>query len=620
MFDQVLPAIHDTTPVALARWWLRVLVASFVLGMGVLSPATALAQATPTRTPVPTVQPTSRPPAVSPTPAPSPAASSAVPVSPSPSPTPSPAVAVTTSDPRAFAQTGFRIDQDAFWDYFQKRGGVNTFGYPVSQTFTLLGTRVQLFQRLVMQLRPDGSVGTLNLLDQGLLPFTHINGSTFPAPDPAFAGQMPPPTDPNYLSTVIRFVQANAPDTFDGHQVNFGQTFFNTVPRAGAFPDGPPDNSDALLAGFDLEMWGLPTSPPTYDPTNKNFVYQRFQRGIMHYDAACNCTHGLLLADYLKSLLLNQNLPPDLAADARGNSLLAQWAPGRPSALARPAALAGTDLTNAFVNLSGSAPPAASQPATQPLAASPSLPPVSAPGALSVPVPVINLQDGYDVSFPQCGESLPGTFAFTILGVNDGRAFDFNPCLTTLMNWALNSAPPAATRQPRVSFYLNTDNPGPNDPGQHWPTAGLSQPRACDGSGSLDCAYDYGWYAAQAALTRAGGQATSAPWWLDVETTNTWSDDVTNNAAVLQGAAGLLKAAGVASIGVYSSPRQWGQITGATTADSTINQPFASLYNWLARAHSADEAPTLCSRTFTGGRVKLVQYPLNGFDADYACF
>jgi hypothetical protein len=535
-----------------------------------------------------------------------------------PAASPTPVPAFNPSDPRVFPQTGFRIDLDAFWDYFQKRGGVNTFGYPVSQTFTLLGTRVQMFQRLVMQQHPDGGVGTLNLLDAGLLSYTHINGSTFPAPDPSFAGQVPPPSDPNYLSTVIRFVQANAPDTFDGHQVNFSQTFFNTVPISGAFPDGPPDNAAALMAGFDLEMWGLPTSRPTYDPTNKNFVYQRFQRGIMHYDAGCNCTHGLLLADYLKALLLNQSLPADLATEARGSTLLAQWAPGKVSALARPGDLSGTDLTHAFVNVSGSAPPAASQPASTPSLAASSPPQVSS-AAPATAVPVVNLLDGYDISFPQCGKPLPSTFAFTILGVNNGRAYDYNPCLSSLMNWAL-SGTPISSQQPRLSFYLNIDNPGPDDPQAHWPAAGVSQPRACDGSASLDCAYDYGWYAAQAAMTNAGGHATTAPWWLDVETTNAWSEDVASNAAVVQGVVALLKNAGVPSVGVYSSPRQWGQITGATTPDSPLNRPFASLYNWLARAHSADEAPTLCSRTFTGGQVKLVQYSGGGFDADYACF
>ena len=42
-----------------------------------------------------------------------------------------------------------------------------------------------------MQLWPDGGVHTLNLLDAGLLPYTRINGSTFPAPDPAVIGATP---------------------------------------------------------------------------------------------------------------------------------------------------------------------------------------------------------------------------------------------------------------------------------------------------------------------------------------------------------------------------------------------------------------------------------------------
>ena len=93
-----------------------------------------------------------------------------------------PGASAQASDPRFFAQTNFRIDNDAFWDFFQHRGGVRTFGYPVSRQFKLDGFPVQIFQREVMQLWPDGSVHTLNLLDAGLLPYTKINGSTFPRP------------------------------------------------------------------------------------------------------------------------------------------------------------------------------------------------------------------------------------------------------------------------------------------------------------------------------------------------------------------------------------------------------------------------------------------------------
>ena len=72
-----------------------------------------------------------------------------------------------------------------------QRGGVRTFGYPSSRTFKLDGFQVQIFQRLVMQLQGNGSVQTLNLLDPGLVPYTRINGSTYPAPDPSVVRATP---------------------------------------------------------------------------------------------------------------------------------------------------------------------------------------------------------------------------------------------------------------------------------------------------------------------------------------------------------------------------------------------------------------------------------------------
>jgi hypothetical protein len=78
--------------------------------------------------------------------------------------------ATAQADPRYFPQTGYRIDNDAFWNFFQGRGGISTFGYTVSRQMKLVGFQVQIFQRLVMQLQPDGGVQTLNLLDPGLMP------------------------------------------------------------------------------------------------------------------------------------------------------------------------------------------------------------------------------------------------------------------------------------------------------------------------------------------------------------------------------------------------------------------------------------------------------------------
>jgi N-acetylmuramoyl-L-alanine amidase len=261
---------------------------------------------------------------------------------------PTPAFAPIPNDARYFAQTGYRIGEDAFWDYFRVRGGVRSFGYPVSNVFTLFGMKVQIFQRQILQLRPDGAVQTMNVLDEGLLPYTRMNGSTFPAPDRNVFGESPSPDAPNYHEQTLEFVRAIAPDMWDGEPVNFARTFFGSVRADEAFPRGIPPGGENLLPYFNLEIWGLPTSRPMRDPTNPSFIYQRFQRGIMHYDKGCGCTQGLLLADYVKSLMTGKNLPSDLADQARGSKLLGQFKPGQPQWLARPADLAGTDLTNGF--------------------------------------------------------------------------------------------------------------------------------------------------------------------------------------------------------------------------------------------------------------------------------
>jgi hypothetical protein len=214
----------------------------------------------------------------------------------------------TQTDPRLFAQTGYRIDRDSFWDTFSHRGGVPTFGYPVSRDFLFQGCTSQFFQRLILQQCGTQGVAILNLLDEGLLPYTHMNGSAFPASDPTLTNAAPKPSDPNYGKAIVDFVRKNTSDTFEGKKVNFQSTFFNTLTPAVAGSNDP-----AILGLLDLEIWGTPTSQPAYDPTNHNFIYQRFQRGIMHYDAGCGCTQGLLLADYLKALLTGDNLPGDLA-------------------------------------------------------------------------------------------------------------------------------------------------------------------------------------------------------------------------------------------------------------------------------------------------------------------
>jgi virginiamycin B lyase len=265
---------------------------------------------------------------------------------PTPVATPMPTPTLLPHDNRYFDQTGFRIDNDVFWDYFNKRGGLRTFGYPVSRTFTLMNSTVQFFQRAIMQLAPDGSARTMNVLDPGMMPYTKINGSTFPAPDAGIAAAAPQPGSPNYDTRILDFVRSYAPDQFEGLNVNFYQAFQNTVTLQDAYPQG--GGNPALLPLLNLELWGVPTSRPQRDPTNGNFVYLRFQRGIMHYDATSGYTQGLLLADYLKAIITGQNVPADLDAQAQGSPFYHQYNSSKPNWVDRPDQLPNTNLFYAF--------------------------------------------------------------------------------------------------------------------------------------------------------------------------------------------------------------------------------------------------------------------------------
>jgi hypothetical protein len=225
---------------------------------------------------------------------------------------------------------------------------------------------------------------------------------------------------------------------------------------------------------------------------------------------------------------------------------------------------------------------------------------------------------GNDISYPQCPTGAePPPPAFAIVGVTGGRPYSSNPCLARQFAWALSATAP---NQTPVGLYMNTANPGPGV-SPNWPVAGTSTPRTCDGSASLDCAYDYGWLSAQDAYTRAalvvGSPAASQyAWWLDVEAANSWSSDQANNASTLQGVIEYLRSVNISAIGVYATSTDWEALVGAPSTSG----PFGGLLNWRPGPSGPQDAPAWCSRTVTGGRVKFVQFPNGGFDTDFACF
>ena len=281
-------------------------------------------------------------PAAAAAPAPAPAAA------PAPAPAAAPpaaAVPAPVAGPqRYFAQTGFQVDNDAIWSYFQARGQIDIFGYPISRRFLFLGCQTQMFQRQIVQICADGQPRLMNVLDADLFPYTRVNGSTFPAADPGVKQATPPVSDPSYSSKIIDFVHAVAPDDALGQPVRFGQKFFTTVSASVAGSSAP-----GIQALLDLEVWGAPISKPTADPKNKGFIYQRFQRGIMHYMADQQTTQTILVADYLKEILTNaQDLPADLRQEAQGSRLFGQYCPQQPNWVCRPKDLPATDLTGAF--------------------------------------------------------------------------------------------------------------------------------------------------------------------------------------------------------------------------------------------------------------------------------
>ena len=271
---------------------------------------------------------------------------------------------------------------------------------------------------------------------------------------------------------------------------------------------------------------------------------------------------------------------------------------------------------------------------------------------------------GADVSYPQCGTTVP-SFAFGIVGVNDGLANNLNPCLgpsssygsytQSELYWAVTASTglTSSSTQPEASLYVNTADPGNiynGKPIADWPTSGgNTQYGSCTtttvtsrghtylvGANSDACAWQYGYdKAAQDAawLTSAAkainGQQSavtvpdtpaSYPWWLDVEAGNTWQSNTSMNVADLQGMVAGLLAAGVTAnaIGAYSTASQWNTITGGTMSTSTAGSLYG-IPNWIPGATTQAQAEINCNQySFTGGSVTVTQWT-GSPDNDWAC-
>ncbi|HEX3617256.1 MAG TPA: hypothetical protein VHU61_12005 [Solirubrobacteraceae bacterium] len=230
---------------------------------------------------------------------------------------------------------------------------------------------------------------------------------------------------------------------------------------------------------------------------------------------------------------------------------------------------------------------------------------------------------GYDISYPQCSASYPSNPLFAIVGVNGGLASNTNPCVAGELSWARATPGQRRPRQPRVSLYIDTGDPGAK--AATWPKGGKA-PRygACNGLLTNACSYLYGEQRAEhsygviAALSAS--DAGTAAWWLDVELKESWAGTYELNIAALRGfVAGLRNAGATGTVGVYSTSAQWQELTGLTAQTTTA--AFAQqLADWVAGVGTLAEARQNCSDgDFTGVAPTLAQYQAGGFDADLRC-
>jgi hypothetical protein len=150
------------------------------------------------------------------------------------------------------ADLGFAVVDDssaAFWSEFQRLGGVDLLGYPISRRFMFRGSITQVFQRGTLQWEPDpGRARLLNTLDE-----LSAAGSD------------------GWLDAHLQ-IPATADWSTDGDLA--GE---NVASNHLSLLDRYPDVRDVVSADGVLDLYGLPTGLKEYGST----LVVRFQRGTM---------------------------------------------------------------------------------------------------------------------------------------------------------------------------------------------------------------------------------------------------------------------------------------------------------------------------------------------------
>src|SRR5664280_958060 len=106
----------------------------------------------------------------------------------------------------------------------------------------------------------------------------------------------------------------------------------------------------------------------------------------------------------------------------------------------------------------------------------------------------------------------------------------------------------------------------------------------------------------------AASLPATTPWWLDVETGNTWetgSTGLANNVANLEGmVAAFTRVGKAATVGIYSTSTQWGQIVGGLLPPTSA---LGRLPDWIPGARTLSGAQSTCRLAGFTGPVRITR-------------
>jgi hypothetical protein len=203
-----------------------------------------------------------------------------------------------------------------------------------------------------------------------------------------------------------------------------------------------------------------------------------------------------------------------------------------------------------------------------------------------------------DVSWPQCLSLVKANYG--VIGLNYSKPMTINPCIKKEAKYISHKA-----------IYVNASYKGQGVRTSKYGCAAKTTSCYAYNSG-----YKAGLYDIKVAAHRG---LYSNLWWIDVEEGKTpnywWGNNNDLNVQYLKGMMQAISSQGIPNIGFYSTPLQWGHITGGWQN----NHPswHATGQSPPSGGHSA--AVEHCGTGFTGGSVWLVQYAEPGLDVNYNC-